>query len=318
MPGLLTVGVPYVMATFGQRHGARVMGWYVGSLVVGGLIGRVGVSLLTAAIGWRGALGAIAFLPLVAAARDAAHRCRSRRSRRPADPRCASRWRSSRATARCSPRRRSAAALFFSFVGIFSYAEYRLAAPAFSLGTTASSLIFLLWLFGGRRPARGARRRALRLAPRRARRPSPLGRRRAAHAARVAADDVRRPRASSRSGCSPARPRRSSASRRRRAPSRASRARSTSAPTTRRGARRLDPGPRLAGLPLGRRDRERRSCCSRLRGGRRAHRARAARRRTRSARGLAELRLGDARLDAARERGAVRRVEEVERARDRP
>ena len=49
MPGLLTVGVPYVMATFGQRYGARVMGWYVGSLVAGGLIGRVGVSLLTAA-----------------------------------------------------------------------------------------------------------------------------------------------------------------------------------------------------------------------------------------------------------------------------
>ena len=67
MPGLLTVGVPYVMATFGHRHGARVMGWYVGSLVTGGLIGRVGVSLLTAAVGWRGALGAIAFLPLIAA-----------------------------------------------------------------------------------------------------------------------------------------------------------------------------------------------------------------------------------------------------------
>jgi len=27
MPGLLTVGVPYVMATFGRRYGARVMGW---------------------------------------------------------------------------------------------------------------------------------------------------------------------------------------------------------------------------------------------------------------------------------------------------
>ena len=44
--------------------------------------------------------------------------------------------------------------LFFSFVGIFSYAEYRLQRPPFSLGTTASSLIFLLWLFGpsGRSP----------------------------------------------------------------------------------------------------------------------------------------------------------------------
>ena len=103
MPGLLTVGVPYVMATFGRRYGARAMGWYVGALVVGGLIGRVGVSLLTAAVGWRGALGAIALLPLAATivmqrslpseeapavARPALARARSRRCR---------------ATARCSP-----------------------------------------------------------------------------------------------------------------------------------------------------------------------------------------------------------------------
>ena len=108
MPGLLTVGVPYVMATFGQRHGARVMGWYVGALVVGGLIGRVGVSLLTAGIGWRGALGAVAVLPLIAAV--VMQRSLPLEEKPPTGrPRCASRWRSSRATARCSPRRRWAA-----------------------------------------------------------------------------------------------------------------------------------------------------------------------------------------------------------------
>ena len=154
MPGLLTVGVPYVMATFGQRHGARVMGWYVGSLVVGGLIGRVGVSLVTAMIGWRGALGAIAILPLVAT-------LVMTRSLPPDPAPPASRPRL-RVTLVAVSRNRTllaatalGAGLFFSFVGIFSYAEYRLQRPPFSLGTTASSLIFLLWLLGGVGPVAG-------------------------------------------------------------------------------------------------------------------------------------------------------------------
>jgi YNFM family putative membrane transporter len=154
MPGLLTVGVPYVMATFGHRHGARVMGWYVGSLVVGGLIGRVGVSLLTAAVGWRGALGAIALLPLAAT-------LVMKRSL-PPDPAPPTSRPALRVTLAAVSRNRTllaatalGAGLFFSFVGVFSYAEYRLQRPPFSLGTTASSLIFLLWLLGGVGPLAG-------------------------------------------------------------------------------------------------------------------------------------------------------------------
>ena len=154
MPGLLTVGVPYVMATFGRRYGARVMGWYVGALVVGGLIGRVGVSLLTAAVGWRGALGAIALLPL-AATIVMQRSLPSEEAPSVARP-------ALRVTLAAVSRNRTllaatalGAGLFFSFVGIFSYAEYRLQRPPFSLGATASSLIFLLWLLGGVGPVAG-------------------------------------------------------------------------------------------------------------------------------------------------------------------
>ena len=42
------------------------MGLYVSALVLGGLVGRVGVALLTAATSWRVALGAVAALPLAA------------------------------------------------------------------------------------------------------------------------------------------------------------------------------------------------------------------------------------------------------------
>ena len=66
MPGLLTVGVPYVTEAYAERIGSRAMGLYVSALVLGGLVGRVGVALLTAATSWRVALGAVAALPLAA------------------------------------------------------------------------------------------------------------------------------------------------------------------------------------------------------------------------------------------------------------
>src|SRR4029450_2108647 len=39
MPGLLTVGVPYVTEAFSERIGTRAMGLYVFSLAVGGRVG---------------------------------------------------------------------------------------------------------------------------------------------------------------------------------------------------------------------------------------------------------------------------------------
>ena len=70
MPGLLTVGVPYVTEAYAERIGARAMGLYVSALVLGGLVGRVGVALVTAATSWRVALGAVAAAP---AGGDAGH-----------------------------------------------------------------------------------------------------------------------------------------------------------------------------------------------------------------------------------------------------
>ena len=51
MPGLLTVGVPYVTEAYSARIGDRAMGYYVTALVAGGLIGRVAVALMTAVPG---------------------------------------------------------------------------------------------------------------------------------------------------------------------------------------------------------------------------------------------------------------------------
>ncbi len=58
MPGLLAVGAPYIVEAFVPRIGARAMGYYVSALVAGGLVGRLGVALATAVVGWRVAIGA--------------------------------------------------------------------------------------------------------------------------------------------------------------------------------------------------------------------------------------------------------------------
>jgi MFS transporter, YNFM family, putative membrane transport protein len=146
MPGLLIVGVPYVAEVFTPKLGGRAMGYYVGGLFAGGVIGRVGVGLATEAVGWRAALGALALLPLGGAA--VMHR-----SLPPAPaPR-----RSGRQLRAVGTQLRNwgvlrpalaASALFFAFVGTFSYSTFRLTQPPFDYGTGAASLVFALWALG--------------------------------------------------------------------------------------------------------------------------------------------------------------------------
>ncbi len=149
MPGLLIVGAPYVMESFVPAVGQRAMGWYVSSLVAGGLVGRVGVALFSAVVGWRWAIGLLALLPLAAAL--------GMHGTLPTAPAPA---RSGRVLRRLLERRLLAVtatggALFFTFVGTFTYVVYRLEDPPFSYGNSVASLIFLLWLAGGLGPLAG-------------------------------------------------------------------------------------------------------------------------------------------------------------------
>ena len=153
MPGLLAVGVPYVMEAFGPWLGGRAMGVYVSALVVGGLIGRLGIAFLAAAVGWRWAVGGLAVLP--AAAAVVMHR-----SLPDVGPpaRSGSRGGGVPAQLRNGLLLRigvAGGALFFTFVGVFSYAVFRLRQPPFNLGGTASALIFVFWLLGAVGPWAG-------------------------------------------------------------------------------------------------------------------------------------------------------------------
>ncbi len=149
MPGLLVVGAPYVVEAFVPRIGARAMGWYATALVAGGLVGRVGVALLSSLVGWRLAIGLLAVLPAAAAVRM-----------RGALPEVEAPARSGNVLrGLLSPALVGVAltggALFFTFVGMFTYVPYRLEASPFDLGTATSSLVFLLWVGGAAGPVWG-------------------------------------------------------------------------------------------------------------------------------------------------------------------
>jgi YNFM family putative membrane transporter len=148
MPGLLTVGVPYVTEAFAPRVG-RAMGFYLCALVAGGLTGRVGVAALTQAVGWRWAIGGLALLPLMSSI--VLYRALPDLPRPERGGGIAGQLRNPlvlRAAVVGS-------AFFFTFVGTFSFVVYRLEEKPFGYGTVAGSAVFGLWLLGGTTPLVG-------------------------------------------------------------------------------------------------------------------------------------------------------------------
>jgi YNFM family putative membrane transporter len=153
MPGLLTVGVPYVAEVFAPGMGGRAMGYYTVALVGGGLLGRVGVGLVTAVAGWRIGFAAVALLPLAGVLL-----MRRRLPEAPVPERSGG-HRSAVATQLVNRAvlvpAIAAAALFFTFVGVFSYASFRLQEPPYGFGPATTSLVFSLWALGAVAPSAG-------------------------------------------------------------------------------------------------------------------------------------------------------------------
>lgn len=154
MPGLLIVGVPYVIENYAPRYGGRVMGYYICALVTGGLIGRVGVAMLTSLLTWRWAIAIITVLPVTAAA--VMGRSLPVEDVRPA--RSAGGLRKLAKLVR-NPALMSAAASgcggFFAFIAVYTYAAYRLEGEPFDLSPTKVGLVFLLWGLGSLAPWMG-------------------------------------------------------------------------------------------------------------------------------------------------------------------
>ncbi|HZB75533.1 MAG TPA: MFS transporter [Solirubrobacteraceae bacterium] len=148
MPGLLTVGLPYVTEAYSPALGARAMGYYISSLVAGGLVGRVGVALVTAATSWRAALAGVAVLPLVSTVLMRARLPEEPEDGRRREPLTRADLRRVLGNRRLLAAMAAGAGLFFTFVGTFSYVTFRLEAPPFSLGPAVAGLVFCLWALG--------------------------------------------------------------------------------------------------------------------------------------------------------------------------
>jgi YNFM family putative membrane transporter len=153
MPGLLTVGLPYVMEAFGGWLGGGAMGVYVSSLVAGGLVGRIGVALVADVAGWRWGVAGLAVLPaagallMLRALPDVGVPVRhgTITTALPAQLRNGALVRTSLA----------GGCVFFTFVGTFTFVTFRLEKAPFDFGDVASSLVFLLWLLGAVGPFAG-------------------------------------------------------------------------------------------------------------------------------------------------------------------
>jgi YNFM family putative membrane transporter len=154
MPGLLTVGAPYVVEVFSPALGGRAMGIYIAALVCGGIVGRVGIALATTVIGWRWSIGLLSLLPAAGAvlmARTLAEAPRVEVTTK--------RWDAVRRLARnrgLQQATAAASALFFAFVGVFSFVTFRLEGEPFHWSQAGASLVFLMWGFGALGPVAGA------------------------------------------------------------------------------------------------------------------------------------------------------------------
>jgi YNFM family putative membrane transporter len=152
MPGLLTVGIPYVAEVYVPGLGGRAMGYYTIALVGGGVVGRVGVGLVTSVAGWRIAFALVALLPLAGVILMRRHLPEAPVPERSGGRRVAARQLANPAVLVPAI---TACAFFFTFVGVFSYASFRLQGPPFGFGPAATSLVFSLWALGAIGPSAG-------------------------------------------------------------------------------------------------------------------------------------------------------------------
>jgi YNFM family putative membrane transporter len=147
VPGMTAVSVAYAGDRFSAAELPRVVGGIIGASVVGGLLGRVGAGAITAQAGWRVAFGVFAVMTAAAALGLA-------RQLQPGRPGGGGGWgRAARGMLGHlrEPRLLGAflvgAALFFGWMGIFTYLPYHLT-RAWGLSTGLVSSVYLVYAAG--------------------------------------------------------------------------------------------------------------------------------------------------------------------------
>jgi YNFM family putative membrane transporter len=149
--GVPAVAMAYLAEEIDPAHLGRTMGLYVGGTAFGGMMGRVGMGLLTEFGSWREAMIVVGVLDLAAAIGFFLLLPQSRQfvpDRRLVLGHHIGSW--------IAHLRNPALARLFAigfiltgiFVGLFNYATFRLSGAPYHLSQTAISLIFLTYIFG--------------------------------------------------------------------------------------------------------------------------------------------------------------------------
>lgn len=149
--GVPAVAMAYLAEEIEPKSLGRAMGLYIAGSAFGGLMGRVGMGLMTEMISWRGALVALGLMCLVSAALA----CRLLPASRNFAParglglgHAARIWRGHLANRALLPLFAIGFVLTGVYVTIYNYAGFRLAQAPFALSGTAISMIFLCVTFG--------------------------------------------------------------------------------------------------------------------------------------------------------------------------
>ncbi len=156
LEGFVLGGVPatamaYLAEEIQPRGLGLSMGLYVGGTAFGGMIGRVGMSVLSDWMSWREAMACIGVVDLVAAAGFALLLPASRHFTPRLGVRIgehAAQWRRQLAHAALPAVFAIGFLVMGEFVTIYNYAGFRLMAPPFSLDATRTGLIFSAYVFG--------------------------------------------------------------------------------------------------------------------------------------------------------------------------
>jgi YNFM family putative membrane transporter len=150
LAGVPAVAMAYVAEEVDAGSVGSAMGLYIAGSAIGGMAGRLGVSLIADIADWRWALGIVglAGLAMAEAFRRLAPESRGfvRRSRQRGGA-----WQITRAlfADRALPLLYAEAFLLMGcFVTIYNYVGFRLMAPPYQLGHAAVGAIFLLYLLG--------------------------------------------------------------------------------------------------------------------------------------------------------------------------
>lgn len=149
LPAIFAVTIAYVAEEWNDRDSSDVMGWYIAGTILGGFSGRFITAVIGEHFGWRAGFEALALLNLACALTLWAWMPPSRQFRRTGAIGQTLRMmgrhlNNGRLMATCAV----GFIVLFTLVAAFTYADFYMAAPPYSLSGTALGSVFAVYLLG--------------------------------------------------------------------------------------------------------------------------------------------------------------------------